>query len=45
MDQIVTLSDGESTAELQKYLSSLTNEQVTLTLFERLPSTHQLSHL
>ncbi|XP_070686476.1 Fanconi anemia group I protein [Pempheris klunzingeri] len=28
MDKIVTLSDGESTAELQKYLSSLTNDQL-----------------
>uniref|UniRef100_A0A8P4GGF6 FA complementation group I n=1 Tax=Dicentrarchus labrax TaxID=13489 RepID=A0A8P4GGF6_DICLA len=28
MDKIVTLSDGESTAELQKYLSSLKNDQL-----------------
>ncbi|XP_070764117.1 Fanconi anemia group I protein [Enoplosus armatus] len=28
MDQIVTLSDGDSTAELQKYLSSLTNDKL-----------------
>ncbi|XP_054475203.1 Fanconi anemia group I protein [Anoplopoma fimbria] len=29
MDKIVTLSDDDSTAELQKYLSSLTNDQLT----------------
>ncbi|XP_068458820.1 Fanconi anemia group I protein isoform X2 [Clinocottus analis] len=29
MDKIVMLSDGDSTAELQKYLSSLTNDQLT----------------
>uniref|UniRef100_A0A3B3YAB2 FA complementation group I n=1 Tax=Poecilia mexicana TaxID=48701 RepID=A0A3B3YAB2_9TELE len=28
MDKIVSLSDGESTVELQKYLSSLTNDQL-----------------
>ncbi|XP_074488418.1 Fanconi anemia group I protein isoform X4 [Sebastes fasciatus] len=28
MDKIVTLSDGDSTAELQKYLSSLTDDQL-----------------
>ncbi|XP_029288868.1 Fanconi anemia group I protein isoform X1 [Cottoperca gobio] len=28
MDKIVTLSDGDSTAELQKYLSSLTNDKL-----------------
>ncbi|KAM6937756.1 Fanconi anemia group I protein [Xenentodon cancila] len=28
MDQIVSLSDGDNTAALQKYLSSLTNEQL-----------------
>ncbi|XP_042351654.1 Fanconi anemia group I protein [Plectropomus leopardus] len=28
MDKIVTLSDGDSTVELQKYLSSLTNDQL-----------------
>ncbi|XP_056272645.1 Fanconi anemia group I protein isoform X2 [Pseudoliparis swirei] len=29
MDRIVMLSDGDSTAELQKYLSSLTHDQLT----------------
>ncbi|XP_005802303.1 Fanconi anemia group I protein [Xiphophorus maculatus] len=32
MDKIVSLSDGESTVELQKYLSSLTNDQLVTAL-------------
>uniref|UniRef100_A0A3B5MUP0 FA complementation group I n=1 Tax=Xiphophorus couchianus TaxID=32473 RepID=A0A3B5MUP0_9TELE len=32
MDKIVSLSDGESTVELQKYLSSLTNDQLITAL-------------
>ncbi|XP_076588504.1 Fanconi anemia group I protein [Chaetodon auriga] len=32
MDKIVTLSDGDNTAELQQYLSSLTNEQLITVL-------------
>lgn len=28
MDKIVSLSDGDSAEELQKYLSSLTDDQV-----------------
>lgn len=30
MDKIVSLSDGDSTEELQKYLSSLTDDQVAI---------------
>lgn len=30
MDKIVSLSDGDRTVELQKYLSSLSNDQVKL---------------
>ncbi|XP_068579054.1 Fanconi anemia group I protein [Cebidichthys violaceus] len=32
MDQIVILSDGDSTDELQKYLSSLTHDQLTIVI-------------
>lgn len=38
MDKIVSLSEGDSTVELQKYLSSLSNDKVSLLMLTELSS-------
>ena len=45
MDKIVTLSDGDRTAELQKYLSSLTDDQVGQLICEFNVNLPHLSYL
>ena len=45
MDQIVTLSDKDSTDDLQKYLSSLTDDKVMLSYFVIYPTCFRIEFI